>query len=599
MTENQTSRAEAPPAGNTHSHWLMRTDRLRRAWTHLAICLFGYAGACAFWRYLASGRWTDFRPIAFYRDLTVPLGEIFRHPLDVLTYPWMILVLGLGLALLVLVPLILAVLYRPTMTVPLVVVLIVLGHMPVLALAVGVGCALAGRAKFRSNMPQAALLLGLVPTIAYFAMSALAGMDVAVVLPLQRWVLYAPLLIALISVAVLGALMLGLARLSSYRTAAVVPLLTAILAGPAALFYLQVGPDELSYAVVVNQLQPSGSIFDDEALKPWSRRHDAAGLSAQALGERVQEDLRARRDALVDKCRHFIRRHPDSPRAPAILWLRAQAMSQQLDEGALAGGLIKYSPTFALPVSAEAWQELRETCPASRQAPLAEWALGELALRSIARGEDANTQTRIADERLHRAAEALEEIVAYDTERVKLDQQAPREVFFPPAEVPNRDYYRGALEAVQRLTWLMSRNKVLEDPNAAEALGAYLDINPKLPDYYQRLSKLLGDPDKAREQTSLGDNLKLAVALQTPDVYKRAETLITLAKDVRTDAAIVANFELGKLAMRTAEAPTISLVKGLKNPEEYFRIVIAAPDNPYRNKAAELLANIQPAGDSD
>lgn len=599
MTENQTSRAEAPPAGNTHSRWLMRTDRLRRAWTHLAICLFGYAGACAFWRYLASGRWTDFRPIAFYRDLTVPLGEIFRHPLDVLTYPWMILVLGLGLALLVLVPLILAVLYRPTMTVPLVVVLIVLGHMPVLALAVGVGCALAGRAKFRSNMPQAALLLGLVPTIAYFAMSALAGMDVAVVLPLQRWVLYAPLLIALISVAVLGALMLGLARLSSYRTAAVVPLLTAILAGPAALFYLQVGPDELSYAVVVNQLQPSGSIFDDEALKPWSRRHDAAGLSAQALGERVQEDLRARRDALVDKCRHFIRRHPDSPRAPAILWLRAQAMSQQLDEGALAGGLIKYSPTFALPVSAEAWQELRETCPASRQAPLAEWALGELALRSIARGEDANTQTRIADERLHRAAEALEEIVAYDTERVKLDQQAPREVFFPPAEVPNRDYYRGALEAVQRLTWLMSRNKVLEDPNAAEALGAYLDINPKLPDYYQRLSKLLGDPDKAREQTSLGDNLKLAVALQTPDVYKRAETLITLAKDVRTDAAIVANFELGKLAMRTAEAPTISLVKGLKNPEEYFRIVIAAPDNPYRNKAAELLANIQPAGDSD
>ncbi len=599
MTENRTSRDEAPPAGNTQSRWLMRTDRLRRAWTHLAICLLGYAGACAFWQYLASGQWTDFRPIAFYRDLTVPLGEIFRHPLDVLTYPWMILVLGLGLALLVLVPLILAVLYRPTMTVPLVLVLILLGHMPVLALAVGVGCALAGRAKFRPNMPQAALLLGLAPTIAYFAMSALAGMDAALVLPLQRWVLYAPLLIALISVAVLGALILGLARLSSYRTAAVVPLLTAILAGPAALFYLQVGPDKLSYAVVVNQLQPSGSIFDDEALKPWSRRHDAAGLSAQALGERVQEDLRARRAALVDKCRHFIRRHPDSPHAPAILWLRAQAMSQQLDESALAGGLIKYSPTFALPVSAEAWQELRETCPASRQAPLAEWALAELALRSIARGEDANTQTRIADERLHRAAEALEKIVAYDTERVKLDQQAPHEVFFPPAEVPNRDYYRGALEAVQRLTWLMSRNKVLDDPNAAAALGAYLDINPKLPDYYQRLSKLLGDPDKAREQTSLGDNLKLAVALQTPNVYERAEMLITLARDERTDAAIVANFELGKLAMRTAEAPTISLVKGLKNPEEYFRIVIAAPDNPYRNKAAELLANIQPAGDSD
>lgn len=599
MTENQTSSAEFPEVGSVHSRWLMRKKRPVRTWTCLAICMLGYAVACAFWRLLASGQWADFRPISFYRDLTIPLGEIFRHPLDVMTYPWMILVLALALSLLVLVPLILAVLYRPTMTVPLVIVLIALGHMPVLALAVGVGCALAGRAKFRPDMPYAALMLGLVPTTVYFAMSALAGTDVAVVLPLQRWVLYAPLLIALISGAILGALLLGLARLSSYRTVAVVPLLTAILAGPVALFYLQVGPDELSYAVVVNQLQSGGSIFDDEALKPWSRRHDAAGLSAQALAERVQEDLHSRRDALVEKCRRFSRRHPDSTRAPAILWLRARAMSLQLDKVALAGGLIKYSPTFALPVSAKAWQELRETCPASKQAPLAEWALAELALRSITHGEDANTQTRIADDRLHRAAETLEEIVARDTEQAKLEERTAREVFFPPAEVPNRDYYRGALEAVNRLTWLMSRNKVLNDPNAAEALGAYLDINPKLPDYYLRLSKLLGDPKKAREKTSLGDNLKLAIALQTPNIYERAEMLITLARDQRTDAAIVANFELGKLAMRTAEAPAISLVNGLKNPEEYFQIVIAAPDNPYREKAAKLLESIQPAGGGD
>ncbi len=599
MTENETSNTEFPEAGNMHSRWLMRKKRPVRTWTCLAICMLGYAGACAFWRHLASGRWADFRPVAFYRDLTIPLGEIFRHPLDVMTYPWMILVLALALSLLVLVPLILAVLYRPTMTVPLVVVLIALGHMPVLALAVGVGCALAGRAKFRRAMPNAALLLGLVPTTVYFAMSALAGTDIAVVLPLQRWVLYAPLMIALISTAILGALLLGLARLSSYRTVAVVPVLTAFLVGPAVLFYLQVGPDELSYAVVVNQLQSSGSIFDDEALKPWSRRHEAAGLSAQALGERVREDLSTRRDALVDKCEHFVRQHPDSPRAPTILWLRARAMSLQLDKVALAGGLIKYSPTFALPVSAQAWQELRETCPASKQAPLAEWALAELALRSIAHDEDANTQTRIADERLHRAAEALEEIVVRDTEQAKLDERAAREVFFPPAEVPNRDYYRGAIEAVNRLAWLMSQNKVLDDPNAAEALGAYLDINPKAPDYYQQLSKLLGDPEKAREQTSLGDNLKLAVALQTPNIYERAEMLITLARNQRTDAAIVANFELGKLAMRTAEAPAIGLVNGLKKPEEYFRIVIEAPKNPYRKKAIKLLGDIKPAGGGD
>ena len=134
-TENQTS--SAPKAAYMHSHWLMRTDRLRQAWTCLALCLAGYAGACAFWRYLASGQWVNFRPAVFYRDLTIPLGEVFRHPLDVLTYPWMILALGLGLGLLVLVPLILAVLYRPTTAVGLILSLILLGHMPVLALAVG------------------------------------------------------------------------------------------------------------------------------------------------------------------------------------------------------------------------------------------------------------------------------------------------------------------------------------------------------------------------------------------------------------------------------------------------------------------------------
>ena len=596
MPETEKQTTGVPKAANVHSRWLMRTDRLRRAWACLGLCLAGYAGACAFWRYLASGQWVNFRPAVFYQDLTIPLGEIFRHPLDVLTYPWMILVLGLGMGLLVLVPLILAVLYRSTIAVPPILSLMLLGHMPVLALAVGVGCALVGRAKSRRETPCLAMALGLLPTAGYFALSALASMDAAVVLPLQRWVLYAPLLIAFISTAALAAMLLGLARLSGYRSVALLPVLTAILAGPAGLFYVEIGADELSYAVIVNQLQPSGSIFDDEALKPWSRRHDAEGLGKQALAEQVRDDLRARRDALVESCRTFLRRHPNSPRRPAILWLRAQAGSLQLDEVALAGGLIKYSPTFALPESAQAWKDLLDTCPASCQAALADRELAELALRLIPHGADANTQTRAADEHLHRAAEALKGIVNSDNDQAAIDKRARPEMFFPPAEVPSREYYRGALEDVEQLAWLMSRNGVLNDPNSAEALGAYVDINPTLPDYAQRLGQLLSEIAKARERTNLGDNIKLAIALQNPNVYERAEMLIALARDERTDAAIVANFELGKLAMRTAEAPDINrLVKGLKTPEEYFQIVIAAPENPYQHKAAQLLAGLQPA----
>ena len=159
------TRNETAPDESAMSRWLMRTDRPVRAYTCLAVCLAVYAASCAFWRYAASGQWLDFRPAAFYADLTAPLGEIFRHPLDVLMYPWMILVLGLALGLLVVVPLILSVLYRPAVGSWAVLALLLLGHMPVLALAVGVGCALAGRAPFRRDSPSLAIGLGLAATI--------------------------------------------------------------------------------------------------------------------------------------------------------------------------------------------------------------------------------------------------------------------------------------------------------------------------------------------------------------------------------------------------------------------------------------------------
>lgn len=584
---------EHPSDESEMSRWLMRTDRPVRAQTCLALCLTAYAAACTFWRYAASGHWLDFRPSVFYEDLTAPLGEVFRHPLDVLTYPWMILVLGLSLGLLVVIPLLLSLLYRPAVGSWAVLGLFLLGHMPVLALAVGVGCALAGRAHFRRESPSLALGLGLLPGMAYFALSGMAGMDASVVLPLQRWALYAPPLVAALCAALVGSLALGLARLSGYRTVAVIPLLTSLLAGPATLFYFEIGPDELAYAVTISRLQPSGTIFDDEALELWSRRHDTKGLSRQALTERVREDLRTRRDELARRCEDFADRFPESIRKPDMLWLRAHAMSLQIDEQALATGLIRYSPSFVLSQAEEAWRRLLVECPASDQAALAHRALGELALRRIARGADADAQTRLADEHFHQALTALGPIVA---DRDEPAERTPREMFFSPPRTPNLDHYRGALEAVNQLDWLMRSNGVLEDPAAAEAMGAYLDINPRLPDYYKRLSALLDDPDRPREKTRFGDNIKLAIALQTSDVYVRAPMLMALAADERTDAAIAANFELGKLALRTAEAPSIGIVvKGLKPPEEYFRIVIAAPQNPFQAQAAEFFASLRSA----
>ncbi len=571
---------------------LLRAGRAWRGAVYYAIHLAAFAAVNAFWRYLATGQWARFDPAAYYHDLTTPLGEIFRHPLDILTYPWMILVSGLLLGLVTLVPILVAVLYRSQRAVPFVLIVAVVGHAPVLALAVAIGCALASRSSLRREMPFLASVLGLLPGAAYFALSALAGVDTAAVLPLQRWALYAPFLIAFVSAVLAGAVVLGLARLTGLRSGPVCPLVLMLLGAPVAMFYLKVGADELDYALIVNRLQVDGSIFEDEALGPWSRRHRAAGLNPQAIRVQVAEDLRVRRDALVKTCQRFLARHGGSARAAALTWLRAQAMSLQVDEVALAGGLIKYSPSFALGDSAKAWESLRSSYPPAPQAILADWHLGELALRAVAHdgGGDPNALVRKADEHLQRAREALREMFPAAADRAPAPRAA--RMFTLPADVPSREYFLGAREAVERLAWLMERNNVLRDANSAEALAAYLDLNPKRPDYYQRLASLLSDTTTKREATAMGDNLKLGVALNTPNPYERTEMLIQLAKDERTDAAITANFELGLIALKPAEAPARVLIKDLKTAEEYFRIVIAAPPNPYQHEAARLLASL-------
>jgi hypothetical protein len=571
--------------------WLLRPGRRWRTGLCLAVHVAVFVAVNAFWHYLATGRWVDLRPGAYYEDLITPLGEVFRRPLDVLSYPWMILVTGLLLGLVILVPVVLAVLYRALLALPFVLAVALVGHAPVLALAVGIGCALGGRGKLRNDMPFLALLLGLLPTAAYLTLSALAGVDAAAVLPLQRWVLYAPFVAAFVAAVLVGAIVLGLARLSGFRQGAVCLLLVLLPAGPVATFYLKVGPDELDYSLIVNRLQADGSIFEDEALGPWIRRNRGQGLNPQTARDSVEEDLKARRNRLVDRCQAFLARHGESDRRPAVLWLAAQVTSLRLDKAAFAAGLIRYVPSFPLAESAEAWAALRKAQPASPQAALANWRLGELALRAVAspQGLDPNALVRKADEHLRQAAERLRAMFPAAADRQEAPE--PPRIFSPPADVPSRAYFRGAAEAVERLLWLMEQNHVLSDPNSAEALGAYLDLDPGRPDYYSRLKDLL-DPKKGREKTPMGDNLKLAVALQTPNVYDRAEMLVELARDERTDAAIVANFELGKLALQTAQFRVIRLVTGVMTPEEHLNIVIAAPPNPYRQKAAELLATL-------
>ena len=119
----------------------------------LVVNLAAFAVVSAFWQYLSTGRWVDFSPSAYRHDLATGAGQMLLEPLSVFRYPWMMLASGLLLATLLVVPVMVSVLYRLPLAGLFVLVLAGVGHAPVLALTVALGCVLATRTTLRSDMP--------------------------------------------------------------------------------------------------------------------------------------------------------------------------------------------------------------------------------------------------------------------------------------------------------------------------------------------------------------------------------------------------------------------------------------------------------------
>jgi len=252
-----------------------------------------------------------------------------------------------------------------------------------------------------------------------------------------------------------------------------------------------------------------------------------------------------------------------------------------VDGAAYERGVVKYNLAFTTVESGETWRRLAREYPGTPHAALGAFRLGELAMRGGRAAE--------ADELLHNAAEQLRALLAAEARPGGRRPEGASRMFASAPDIPaqrNYEHYEGALLSVERLIWLMAENKVLSDKRSAAALADYLTLNPQATTYSERLAELAGK----HEGTEMGDNLKLAVAQATGDHHQRAEMLIQLAENKTTDAAIEANFALGKLALKTAQWPELQLIEKLKKPEEYLKAIIAARDNPWQRRAASLLA---------
>ncbi|MHC4983178.1 MAG: hypothetical protein ACYTF6_08435 [Planctomycetota bacterium] len=591
-----------PPSGRRP---LLRPSTRLRTGIFLAINLASFIAVNAFWQYLATGRWINFTLGAYHHAMVTPLGEMLIHPLNVLSYPWMILVTGLLLGLVIMVPLVVAVLYRLIFAAVFVLAVAAVGHAPVLALALAAGCVLAARTPLRSEMPLLATMVGMLPIAVYLYFFAFAGVDPLAALPLQKWVLYAPFVVAGVCVVVASAIVLLLAKLTGFRPGVVWPVLAALLAAPMGIFYSNIGPAELNYGVLVYGLAPGDAVFDPVALDVWKRRHGAEDLQPSDLKERIRKHLQDQCDELVARCDEFLEKYPESKRAPAAQWLKAQCLSLQFDTRAMHRKLVKYSAGHYLSGSweawkrsAPAWKQLRSSYRGSRQAALADWRLGELDL--------VNGNFREGHHQLRRAAGRLREFAP--TFSSDIDNGEPKSIFSTPESVPDRRHYVQAFNEVERLIQLVEDNRILVDANSLptredrdkligskEALRAYLK---SCPDDYERLKSL---EETTYRDTWMADNLALARARAAGDLDEKVRTLLACASrsgtDASSDAAVAARFDLGLLAMSPKE------IEGLdeelkdelerKTPEEYFQAVVNADKQPWKRLAQESLAKLR------
>jgi hypothetical protein len=552
---------------------LLRPTSPLRTWIFMTITFGGFLLVNSFWLYISGGRWVSFHPAAYWHDLVQPLGETFLTPLNVITHKWMIAVSGLVLGLMVFVPIIMSVLYRLSWAVPAVIIVALVGHAPILALTLALGCMLAARTPLRSDMPFVAMVLGYLPPGLYLMLFSFLGSE-STALPVEQLLLKAPLLVALVAAVLSGAVVLSLARLTDYRSGVVWPVVSVLVAAPMLLFFLLVGGDELEYSLLTARLSPTDTLLESLPLKEWRERNHIPNMPAKDLLRVAQEDLRLQKDHLGRQCDQFLDQYRKSDRAAAVQWVRAQLTSLSVDTQALAGGEVKYDASYVSDESASSWTTLAKEYGSRPQGALAQWHLAELALRE---GNISDTLAHLRD-----GDQKLGKLLAR-RHREKAPSPADLNPFTGSALVPRLVCYQIAQSQVQQWLWILDQVHAEQDAPSAQALRDWRRLNPLVQEYFGQLDKLLA----SCINTNMADVLRLALALADRDMDRRLMVLAALASQPKSPAYVQANFELGELALRlTSPRP------GLKTAKEYFQAVVDAGENPWKDQAVSRLSSL-------
>jgi hypothetical protein len=413
-------------------------------------------------------------------------------------------------------------------------------------------------------------------------------------------------------------------------------MLAVLLAVAGWLFPQEIEPAEMAYALIARRARAQPALFEPSPLpdyRRWRGSDGAVAATAPAVatrpgGPNAGDDGPARgaarralaRAVLVGECESFLARWGDHDRAAEVDWVRVAAMEAGARPLAVGAGPSEAAVHYrgrpaedsavaaTVPATAPAaadspaelyrrivrgWQDLAERSGGRLPGQVATARLGVEALRD-GRFQKAREHLTAAREALaarlgRRSGEDREPVAEGPLQRSAKDLR--RRIFRTPPSLPGRAYGRAVLDDVEHLLWLMDANEVARaDSRTRHAFAEYMKSWPMTrPDPAELKALAAG-----YQGTALADNFRLLLSLTEPDPLTRAARLKPMAGTL-SDAAIVANYELGRLAIALDDLPAWRQA-GLRGAAEYFQVVVSAPENPYQGPAARHLAWLEHRG---
>lgn len=574
-----------PPhfACDVWTHWGHRYRARALVLLALNVLLFAGVANFAFWirsgTVLAptmEGYWDEFAVTFRFTGTTgKSLGAMLLAPISVQDVPMQIPILGLLMAALIAIPILISLLYRFWASVPFIALVGFLAVMPWLAITLLVSCVFASVRPFRSRYPFMSAMQGTVPAVIYlvFASKGTAEAVVGQIDPIDRIKFFAPWVLAIVAASLVYAIVLGIARLVKYRPGPLTPLLALMFGLPVFLFELNVGRDELSYRLLdaLNEhhfADVDATVALTERTEYEWDRHPLPRPSFEQFQRRLEllwqfelgpdigpyeTELTRNQQEIVERCRDFIRRYPDSRYAGNVLYFQARALDIRVAPSEFRRTRwIRFFDEFPSRGSRATWEML----VARPQSPLLQ-AVAGLRIAQLDARED---QIERALDRLVSSIQTFQaelegrgdsatspgmQSAVWRSRQPEAGLRIPVERLFLEAHYL-RDLLANNDDPVYGRTPLTGPR----DPKGEPSFGL-LDLDPRHDQYIQNLNVLLA----TYERSQAADNILLEIAKATSLPSLQIERLnALLAKYPDRDAAAEALFRLG-LAYQSLNQP--------------------------------------------